>query len=219
MSTARHSLGFYQCVAQTARYRLDQALPDVKLRIIVTNALRLVISKHVPLQCGIADEDTRTPFFVSLPEISMQQVLSFETIVTEQEDHDQALLRLLDIRHSTGWEDVATRPPWQAIVLREPYSENEDAVFDLIFAFHHALIDGLGGLVFHYDFLQALRHANEETTAVVLLKSSLLNMKQPLEELITLTISWSFFLRELWTALAPSWLQPVCLLTVESASC
>lgn len=123
--------------------------------------MSVVIPRHAALQCGIVDEDTAHPYFVALPVIDLRQVLRLADAAPAQESHDQTVLRVLSQRHSQLWKDVAINPPWQAIAIRDSKSStNRDTMIDVVFAFHHALSDGLGGLVFHYNLLQALQEVD-----------------------------------------------------------
>lgn len=212
-STSRHSLGFYRSVGQTARYCVPvAALQNKTLESVVEHAVAQAILAHPILQVGIKDEDTKEAYFVYLPTVDLSQIVRWENVGPET-DRDEVLCRILGDRHSTLWPDIAHRPGYEVVVLRRSPTASskaeKDLTLDIIFAWHHALGDGTSGAIFHRTLLDALNKPSPlppfspSTHIITLTRTPLV---PPQESLIKFHISWTFFLKVLWSEFAPSFL-------------
>lgn len=214
-STARHSLGFYCCVAQTARYAVPRSLVrDTNLESAIEHGLSQTILSHPILQVGVVGEDTTSADFVHLPTLDLSDLVRWEYFDDGIPGEGDAILRrALEARHSTSWPDLHRRPGYQFIILCPDMSTSPKSTLtiDIIFAFHHAYGDGGSGVIVHHNLLQALNNP----LPVPLSKSRILTVDHhpsplppPQDALIDFKTSWTFLLKTLWSEFAPSFLKP-----------
>jgi hypothetical protein len=75
-STARHQIGFYLNVIVAATYEL----PDIftlPVKDYIYRACAALIAEHPVLSAIPAADDTQQPYFVRLPQIDLDQVVTF----------------------------------------------------------------------------------------------------------------------------------------------
>lgn len=125
--------------------------------------------------------------------------------------HDEEVLQTIKGRLEQLWPNVPSRPPWKLLVVQDTSPTSGDVVLDMIFATHHALADGKSTTVFHNQLLYELNTATGpppglKNHVLTFTDSPILAPSQ--EDLVPLTISWTFLLKTLWNELAPSWLKP-----------
>ncbi|TVY45868.1 putative alcohol acetyltransferase [Lachnellula occidentalis] len=207
-STARHSLGVYRCVANTARYSSTQ--DSGELCLAIEAALVKVILEHPALCCGIINEDKKDPAYVRLDSIDISKCIDYRMLESSSaEEHEQELTRILEQRHSELWPDPSTLPPWKVIIVQSDALFSQGSTFDVIFAFHHALADGLSGVVFHRSFLHALNSSDgDKLTSRILKVPESISLPLAMEKSIDFKISWLFLLSQLWNEVRPRWLFP-----------
>ncbi|TVY38079.1 putative alcohol acetyltransferase [Lachnellula subtilissima] len=207
-STARHNLGIYRCVANTARYSTTHDSGELSLAI--ETALVKVIVEHAALCCGIINEDKNDPAYVRLDSIDVSKCIDYRTLKTlSAEEHEQELTRILEQRHSELWPDPSTLPPWKVIIVQSDALSSQASAFDAIFAFHHALGDGLSGVVFHRSFLHALNSSEgDKSTSRILKVPEPISLPPAMEKTIDFKICWYFLLVQLWKEIRPRWLFP-----------
>lgn len=198
-STARHQIGFYLNVIVAATYELPETF-TLPVKDYVYRACAAVIAEHPVLSAIPAADDTQEPYFVRLPQIELDQVVSFHqrqatSSVTEDEpvpDHD--LQVLLEEQHNSGF--TAPNAFWRLCILANGEKQNQ---FTAVYVFHHALGDGGSGKAFHQSFLQALSTAGELET-----KSLVESPKTPLlpniEALHSMPLSFFFLAKKLFEA-------------------
>ncbi|KAI9805050.1 MAG: hypothetical protein M1825_000884 [Sarcosagium campestre] len=206
ISTSRHSLGIHRSIAVTGTYRVPDSLTtSEQLRGTIWRALGQVIKKHAALCCGIIDEDTARPAYIRLDRIDLRYnviigKLPPQSTMTYQERLEQAISR----ENSTSWPELAVRPSWKLLLVsREEEDEDSDedmkgdtspAKFDIVFSYHHALLDGLSGFAFHRALLQELRYspaAGDVTPPPdpIVVVPSPLQLAPPVEEFLKLKVS------------------------------
>ncbi|TVY13681.1 putative alcohol acetyltransferase FCK4 [Lachnellula arida] len=207
-STARHNLGVYRCVAITARYCTTH--DSGELSLIIEAALAKVILEHPALCCGIINEDKNDPAYIRLDSIDVLKCIDYRTLESSNaEEHEQGLTRILEQRHSELWPDPSTLPPWKVIIVQSHALSSQGSAFDAIFAFHHALADGLSGVVFHRSFLEALNSSEgDKLTSRILKVPESISLPPAMEKSIDFKISWPFLLLQLWNEVRPRWLFP-----------
>ncbi|TVY75561.1 putative alcohol acetyltransferase FCK4 [Lachnellula suecica] len=206
-STVRHNLGIYRCVANTARYTASHG-PE-NLPSFIEAALAKVILEHPALCCGIVNEDKNDPAFVRLDTIDVSKRIEYRKLnVSTAEEHDRALAEILEQRHSELWPDTDTLPPWKMIIVESESSSSGGTIFDAIFAFHHAIGDGLSGLVFHRSLLEALNGPGSDELTTKIKIPEAIDLPPAMEKSIDFKISWFFLLTQLWNELRPRWLFP-----------
>lgn len=206
-STARHNLGYYRCVAITARYYREDPNPG-DLLTAVENALAKVILRHPPLCCGIINEDKNDPAFVRLESIDVSKCLNYRVLESSTpEKYEKSLIEIVEHQHGQLWPDLHCRPGWKLIVVQDKKMRK---VFDAVFAFHHAVADGLSGMVFHRSFMEALNGSAAVTLVDHILRiPDSIKLLPPMEEMIDFKISWRYLLSTIWNQLLkPKWLFP-----------
>ncbi|KAJ5698998.1 hypothetical protein N7462_001003 [Penicillium macrosclerotiorum] len=201
-STARHQCGFYLNVAVSANYVLPDkyALP---IKHYLYHACANLIAEHPVLSAIPAADDTQQPYFVRLPQINLDEVVSFQTRKstfyraedeTTEPTEDLELQALLEAQHNRPF--TAPNAYWRLCVLLDP--EN-DRKFSTAFVFHHALGDGNSGKAFHHAFLQALcAGLTEEPKSLV--EAPQTPLLPNLEALHSLPLSFMFLAKKLFQA-------------------
>lgn len=207
-STVSHSLGFYRGVANTARYRTDTE-PQLLGSIIETAVARVVL-KHPALCCTIINEDRRDSAFVRLESIDLSSCIRYHLPKPSQTE-DDAIAEALSFQHGQTWSNIDFQPPWKIIVVpTKKWPDTKGTGFDIIFAYHHALADGLSGVAFHRSLLEALNNPSDTTplTNHVIQVPESLTLAVPLETAIDFKIGWIFFMKTILSTVQPKWLFP-----------
>ncbi|KAJ6113331.1 hypothetical protein N7523_006648 [Penicillium sp. IBT 18751x] len=198
-STARHQIGFYLNVIVAATYELPDTL-SLPLKDYVYRACAAVIAEHPVLSAIPAADDTREPYFVRLPLVDLDQVVSFhqrQTTSFANEDElapDQDLQSLLEEQHNSGF--TAPNAFWRLCILANNENQNQ---FTAVYVFHHALGDGGSGKAFHRSFLQALSTAKERETKS-LVESPQTPLLPNIEALHPMPLSFFFLAKKLFQA-------------------
>jgi hypothetical protein len=206
-STARHHLGYYRCVANTAKYSIDEHLED--LSSVLETALAKVILQHPALCCGIINEDKKDPAFIRLNSIDVSKCIEYRDLgVLTAEEYDQRLAEIIEHQHRQLWPHLDSQPGWKVIIVQSKTMNSSPTILDAIFAFHHALADGSSGMVFHRSILKALNHSSESPSLKdhVLTIPDSITLKPALEKVVNFKVSWRFFFGVLWSGMKPRWL-------------
>ncbi|KAK4081204.1 uncharacterized protein Triagg1_2736 [Trichoderma aggressivum f. europaeum] len=160
VSASCHHLGFFNNVGLSAHYQVPRSfsLAASDLRGLVYAAAGDVISKHPVLFAIPVDEDSPNAYFASLPSIDLNKSIEFLTrsqpLDTLIEGQDEELDAILEYQHNTNFkENYGIAPFWRLIILQDA---GGDMNFTASFIYHHAIGDGISGLVFHNTFLDAL---------------------------------------------------------------
>lgn len=216
-STSRHNLGFYRCVALTARYSVRlSSLGDRNLGAVIEHAVAQTILSHPVLQAGIVGEDTTTPHFVYLPTLDLSELIDWEHVETgTPSDRDRTLQQVLETRHSRLWPELHRRPGYQFVIL-SPTPANHAAEgslsIDIVFAFHHGYGDGTSGVILQRALLEALNNpapvmpSYDPVTHTLTIEQPV-PLAPPQDALIDFKISWSFLFKTLWDEFGPSFLK------------
>lgn len=117
-----------------------------------------MIRKHRILFAIPVNEDSPDTYFASLPFIDLNRSIHFaqrsQPLAEDGEDKDEELDTILQEQHNTNFRsDYGTLPFWRLIILQTPEVETE---FTACFVYHHAIGDGVSGVVFHDEFRKAL---------------------------------------------------------------
>lgn len=176
-------------------------------------ALAEVVTKHPMLRVGILGEDTNEASFCHLPEMDLRNNVSFTTVPCETADEYEAVVaEQQGWHHNQVWSELATRSPWRVAVLKPSGGYQPQGLQDIIFAYHHALMDGTSGRNFHEELLAALNNQPEHSsesleTPYLLTFESAPTLPEPLDDVIQFKSTLSYVCRQLWAAFAPSWLK------------
>ncbi|KAM5341913.1 hypothetical protein ACJ41O_014944 [Fusarium nematophilum] len=163
VSASCHHLGFFNNVGLSAHYKLSQSSPPaaLDLRRLVFAAVRDVIRKHRVLSAIPVDEDKPDAYFASLPSVDLTRSIIFvERTTPSSEAEDRQLDAILEDQHNTNFKSgYGSLPFWRLVVLQEPEANG----FTASFIYHHAIGDGVSGLVFHSAFRNALEAASSQS--------------------------------------------------------
>lgn len=208
--SAQHLLGIYVGCAVTCRYRTPKLSStnsnDSQLRGVVEQALALTILEHTLLQVGLADENSKKPFWVWLDSIDFQRHVEWVT-GEDVSRNENTLLDMLQVQHNTPFVSQQERPPWRLVVIEN----SELGSLEVILIYNHAVADGMSGRVFHHSLLKNLNLVTSGGSAIemghhVLRLSESIALTPPLENILQFPISSSFLASEGWKALRPPFL-------------
>ncbi|KAK7418708.1 Alcohol acetyltransferase [Neonectria punicea] len=160
VSAACHHLEFFNNVGLTAHYKLSgSSSPGVDLRRVIFAAAGDVIRKHRILSAIPVNEDKPDSYFASLPSVDLKRSISFvQRSQPVDEGEDKQLDAILEDQHNTNFKaEYGSLPFWRLVILQTPGADNE---FTASFIYHHAIGDGVSGLVFHNAFRSALNAAS-----------------------------------------------------------
>ncbi|KAJ4257336.1 Alcohol acetyltransferase [Fusarium torreyae] len=201
--SAYHALGLYRCVIVSARYTLPPNTPPSNTAILA--ALSNLINVYPMLRVGIQDEGTSSPAFTHIPEMNIDEFVEFGTC--SDGNYEKAVEDVHAWSHDQMFQNVESRPPWRIFVLR---ADENPAFEDVVFSFHHALMDGVGGRQFHEKLLAELNSLPPNPSY-----SSILSFPQPpylpepQEAIIDYTTTLYFRAANFWNGIRPEFLKPV----------
>ncbi|KAF7548495.1 hypothetical protein G7Z17_g7023 [Cylindrodendrum hubeiense] len=208
-SSTRHPLGLYRCVVLSARYTNP---PADNADDAIFAALGGLVARHPMLRVGILGEKTNTARFSHVPEIDLWKHVGIRTLPAGDE-YDTGVSAVHAWCHDQLWPDIETQPPWRVVVVRpETIGPGQEPFEDIIFAYHHSLMDGTGGKNFHEQLIQALNETSED-----LIPSYILKFPEPpvlpeaQEDVIPYTSGSLFIGRNVWDEFAPWFLKPAKL--------
>jgi hypothetical protein len=196
LSAACHHLGFYQNVGLSAHYHLSNiSSPSVSdLRQAIFTAVATVIRKQGVLFAIPVDEGSPNAYFSRLNSIDLTRSVTFVTRLQSRihENEDPELDALLQEQHNTNFKsEYGTLPFWRLFIIPDFGSRN---AFTASFIFHHAIGDGVAGLIFHKEFQNALNAAPLadlpfDASSTVIPATDDITLLPPLEDLHPLPIN------------------------------
>ncbi|KAL9620747.1 MAG: hypothetical protein Q9160_004760 [Pyrenula sp. 1 TL-2023] len=112
------------------------------------------------------DEDSPNAYFAHLPSIDLERSVFFiersQSLAGADRGEDTELDTILQDQHNTNFKtEYGNLPFWRLLILKDPGVEKE---FTASFIFHHAIGDGVSGLVFHNAFRDALEAASASSS-------------------------------------------------------
>lgn len=155
---------------------LFASLPRDSLQHCLERALQETIRQHPNLRYKLVKDPAHShaEIFVPARTISRQDVM--EVLINKDgkaqqgEDvrSDECLRRQLEIAHTSLW--ALGKPAWKVVVI-EHHARNSSSGnsvtsptrLDVIFATHHAVADGLSGVVFHKSLRENLSIVSSQT--------------------------------------------------------
>ncbi|KAI5458709.1 alcohol acetyltransferase [Mariannaea sp. PMI_226] len=201
-SSSRHVLGIYRCVVVSARYTNPHGS---NADAAFLGGLAQLVARQPMLRVGIIGEDTNTPKFVHVPQVDLLNHVVFRSLPAG-EDYETGLDLLHAWCHDQLWPEVQTLPPWRVIVVRPDVAN--PGFEDVVFSFHHSLMDGTSAKNFHEELLTALNQVDEGAEPPHVLEfPELPVLPKTQEELIKYTNSIFFVSRVVWAELGPSFLK------------
>lgn len=201
-STSRHQVGFYLNVAVSATYSLPDSFV-LPIKDYVYQACEAAIGQHPSLSAIVADDHTQDPYFVRLPEIDLDQVVSFQDrkpglLATEADGEptpDLDLQTLLATQHNIPFR--APNPFWRVCVLLDTEDERQ---FTAVFVYHHAIGDGTSGKAFHQTFLRALGAIDSSDQTKSIIKSPRLPLLPNIELVHPMSLSLLYLAKKIFQA-------------------
>ncbi|KAF3069482.1 hypothetical protein CFAM422_007365 [Trichoderma lentiforme] len=218
-SSSRHSLGIYRCVTVSCRYsHPPSSHPDgTSISPNFFAALATVVKDQPMLRVGITGDDTNDAHFTHIPSIDLRDQVSVVAVPCQSvQEYEDKVAEQQGREHDQKFQDLAVRPPWRITILR-PSSDNAGVVEqlkgqeDVFFAFHHSLMDGTSGRRFHEMLLATPAYQGQQVPAEpehVLSFPEPSSLPEPQEQVVNFTLSISYTVKTLWTALGPTFLQP-----------
>ncbi|KAF4456943.1 alcohol acetyltransferase [Fusarium albosuccineum] len=171
-------------------------------------ALANVMTAHPMLRVGIINEVTTEAQFVHIPEINLNELVEFRT-VPRGEDYNKTIDDVQAWCHDQMYKNIESRPPWRIIVLRPASNPTFE---DVIFSFHHSIMDGVGSRKFHEYFLTELNSlAPEKYTSEfhpILSFPEPPSLPEAQEAVLGYTRSLSFWAATIRDEAGPSFLKP-----------
>ncbi|EXJ71555.1 uncharacterized protein A1O5_05363 [Cladophialophora psammophila CBS 110553] len=157
-SAVCHHFGYYHNVGLSAHYKLHKSSRVSALKHLIYSALADVIRKHPILSAIPVDEESPDAYFAHLPSIDFERSILFierrQPLAVSEAGEDRELDTILQDQHNTNFKsEYGALPFWRLLILTTPGIENE---FTASFIFHHAIGDGVSGLIFHNAFRDAL---------------------------------------------------------------
>ncbi|KAG5965164.1 hypothetical protein E4U57_004409 [Claviceps arundinis] len=197
--------------------------PHITPSLLYAALKRLILAQPM-LHVGILDQHTNAARFCHIPHLDLTHHVSFSTLhCNSEQEYDEAISALHAQHHDQRFLDVAQRPAWRIEVVEaqgdaaQAFSREGIRAQDVVFAYHHALLDGTSGRMFHEDLLRQLNRLlcehdeaaehNDLSAAAALRSIPLPPAGLPaLQALIPASLSPIFVVTSLWTELAPAML-------------
>lgn len=171
-------------------YRTSQVYTSDQLVTLLCTALAQVVGQHAALCFGLHGETTSTPSYLPVETIDLNNKLFVFDGFTEGD-----MMQHLQAEHDAPWTSQETNPPWKLNVYHD--SSKSSDTLHIAFIYHHALLDGLSGAIFHSSLRAALneakpspRFANDMQIKV----QQPLSLAPPIESLVNFNLSWGFLI-------------------------
>lgn len=208
-------MGIFRRVTVTCRYQRTSAISKSEFENELYHALGQVVASQPMLQVSILDEDSNAAKFGHLHEINIHDHVAFKDLNCKtSEEYGAALLEENEACLATLFPDVASQSPWRITVLKPSDSAVAPSLnfYDVMFSFHHSLMDGTSGRRFHELLLQALNSPGKlqegASSNHILSFPEGQKLPESQEDAIPFTNSISFVVQAFWNELAPSALKP-----------
>ncbi|UNI23860.1 Alcohol acetyltransferase [Purpureocillium takamizusanense] len=216
-SSTRHHIGIYRCVTVTCRYQAASSLAaQAQLDTAkLYPALAAVVAAQPMLRVGILGQDSNEAHFSHVKEVDLRNHVSFKSLECESTETYEALVaEQQGWHHDQLWPELETRPPWRLAVLQPgPNMDRETQLADIVFAFHHSLMDGTSGRRFHELLLSALNDPPQPACSSpdaphLLSFPDAPKLPEAQEDAIPFRNSISYVAKTLWSELGPDILKP-----------
>ena len=153
---------------------------------------------------GITGEATNSAQFTHLRRINLHDhVVSLSVQCASEAALNHEVARIQAQEHNVRWEDTARKAPWRGTLVRD---DGRDCA-DVIFAFHHSLLDGTSGRKFHEYLLAALETATDDGKYILEFPDPP-PLPPPQEEAVPFTLGPLYIAATLWSEFAPALLKP-----------
>ncbi|RDA94054.1 hypothetical protein CP533_5326, partial [Ophiocordyceps camponoti-saundersi (nom. inval.)] len=183
-------LGLYRSVTVTSRYECREQLTKGRLVRALSSIVSSEPMLRVGLEAE--DEPRRTTFLhLPLIDLSRQLAFEVLGEGGGYDSYEMLLIERLQTIHDSMWTQLQSRPPWKLYILngggdgggdggggddvlckdkdkdKDNKEDKEDGdgrkwVYDLVFAFHHVLMDGVSARIFHELLQRALNNDDDD---------------------------------------------------------
>lgn len=195
-------MGFYVNVAVAATYHLPDSYV-LPVKDYVYRACEAAIAEHPALSAIVADDHTQEPYFVRLPKLDLEKIVSFQDrkpglLATEANGEpapDLDLQTLLATEHNTPFK--APDAFWRLCILLDVEDECQ---FTVVFVFHHAIGDGTSGKAFHQTFLRALGSTGDSEKTKSVIESPSTPLLPNIERISSMSLSFLYLGKKLFQA-------------------
>ncbi|CAI4211877.1 unnamed protein product [Parascedosporium putredinis] len=152
---------------------------------------------------------TNDPAFTHLPTIDLGNHFEWQP-VSPGEPEEAVLVKVVEAKHSTPWPDIVNRSPWSITIIGNPEAAPH---VDVVFAYHHAIGDGLSGKIIQNALLSALLKTPIPSGDIPDALPTLRYPEPPSlppsqEDAVNITLSWRYILKAIWSEIRPSFLAP-----------
>ncbi|KJZ76520.1 hypothetical protein HIM_04249 [Hirsutella minnesotensis 3608] len=165
------TVDYYFGTAISCRYAVPHWPVESRLRASVQAALARTVLQHAVLRVGIINETSRAPSFVRQDSVNLGRHLEWLDDSTEA-GHDAIFNNAFQAQLDSKFSHPESRPPWRVVVLPVQVSK----FLEVIFAWNHALADGVGGAIFHETLLHHL-NATPDGSVLLELENGLLDIR------------------------------------------
>ncbi|KAM3473832.1 hypothetical protein MY8738_008198 [Beauveria namnaoensis] len=209
-SSSRHHLGIYRAVCITARYAPRSCIAGPSSPRFIA-ALAAIVRAHPMLRVGIAGEHSNAACYTHISRINLQEHIHLVPVQCDSEEQlNSEVARVQAAQHNRLWESTATKPPWRVTIIQD---QDRDC-YDVMFSFHHAIMDGISGRLFHSHLLAALSSTPPSPPSAAANDDPLLSfpdppvLPDPQEDAIAFTLGPLYMASVLWGEFAPAMLKP-----------
>ena len=179
---------------------------------MVRRAVSEAAASHPIMCCGIQGEDTPNPVFVRLENIDISSCVTFspqdDKYFHDSSERTRLLAQILNPLHETCFADLETLPGWRVVVVL-PNNGCMICQIDIVFVWHHGVLDGLSGRLFHQTLLKEVNYALDSTETkedFVLSTPRVLEIPPPIENAMHFPVTWRYYLYQCWQQYAPRWI-------------
>jgi hypothetical protein len=169
------------------------------------------------LRVGIAKEDTNEAVFCHIKTVELTNHVSFKTLdsgETADQFNDQ-MASEQGWHHDQMWSSLEEIPPWRVAIVEPSAAASEmlPGVQDIVFSYHHALLDGTSGRMFHENLLKELNSQLQqdahsgETACSTLQFPNAPRLPEAQDQIIAFKNSTSYLVKTLWNELGPTKLR------------
>ena len=209
----------YRGTVVACQYRIPPALACTesfpKLRDTLHDAIIRVVLAQPHMHVGIIGVESKKPGFVRLDNLDLRNHIHW-TYVDESTHHDSLYVESLQTRLDSRYDNFATRPGWNIVIL---YRIGSD-IMDIIYTWNHTHHDGMSAKIFHRSLLRNLANnytSNREpifnvsdspSSWIINLPDSSARLPPNPEKLSSWPMTPKFLVQTLWKKLKPTWLFP-----------
>ena len=182
-------VGFDTCVVAPAKYSTSSgAILDYDT---VLRALKRIIFAHPALCVQIGGSHDKKPYFVRLPRVDLNDVLTYTTDVAESVE------QVVNAELQRPFSRSTTKPLWRVTVRTDNV---------VVFAWHHSIADGGCAHPFHAAFLTALNSKSEpgdaDSSTIIIVPDKLI-IAPAIEERTSIAVSPGTLFDAIYDSFAP----------------